>query len=82
MIGLTLAATLAGCNDKAPDKNFLIDTNVPADAEFESLPPDESSGVSVADNGVASDTRSPEERGDGDDMVRIVDDTSKNRSEQ
>lgn len=43
MIGLA-AAGLAACNaEPASNQDILIDTNVPADAEFETLPPDESS---------------------------------------
>jgi hypothetical protein len=47
LIGLA-AAGLAACG-KAPseDQNILIDTNVPADAEIEALPPDEGNGAPV-----------------------------------
>ena len=47
LIGLC-AAGLAACNaEPASNQDILIDTNVPADAEFETLPPDESSGTEV-----------------------------------
>jgi hypothetical protein len=38
------AAALAACNaEQGTNQDILIDTNVPADAEFETLPPDETS---------------------------------------
>ena len=43
LIGLC-AAGLVACNaEPSSNQDILIDTNVPADAEFETLPPDESS---------------------------------------
>lgn len=86
-IAVTLALTLGACGEKAPDQNYLIDTNVPANAQYEALPPDESAGIPPENRVTGGDTRTPEERGDGDDMVRIIDDTSNsdtsdNRSEQ
>ena len=79
------AGGLAACNSEpATNQDILIDTNVPADAEFETLPPDEGSGTPAEelDNESATtpDTRTPEESGDGDDMVNIIDDTSSNRN--
>lgn len=61
LIGLC-AAGLAACNaEPSSNQDILIDTNVPADAEFETLPPDESSGTpaeeldnSAADNAADS----------------------------
>lgn len=41
-----VAAMIAACSKQpATDQNVLIDTNVPADADVEALPPDESSGT-------------------------------------
>ena len=76
------AAGLVACNSEpSSNQDILIDTNVPADAEFETLPPDETVIPPPGDENVAvPDTRSPEERGDGGDMVNIVDDTGNNRS--
>lgn len=77
------AAGLASCGEQGGDQNILIATNVPADAEVETLPPDDSSGTPADQLGNdVPDRRSPEERGDGDDMVNIIDDTSSNRSGQ
>ena len=43
-----VGAALGACSEQAkPDQNVLIDTNIPADAEFEALPPDESSGMTA-----------------------------------
>ena len=58
LIGL-IAAGLAACNaEPSSNQDILIDTNVPADAEFETLPPDESSGTDVEnlDNEAAADS--------------------------
>lgn len=73
-------AALASCGEQGGDQNILIATNIPADAEVETLPPDESAAVPADATAGAVDNRSPEERGDGDDMVRIIDDTNGNRS--
>lgn len=74
------AAGLVSCGEQGGDQNILIATNVPADAEVETLPPDESAAVPADVPVGTGDNRSPEERGDGDDMVEIIDDTSGNRS--
>ena len=68
----TLAALLvAGCSDDAnPDQNVVITNTIPEGADIEAVPPNDS--VPEAN---AADPRSPEERGDGDDMVTIIDDT-------
>ena len=58
LIGLC-AGALVACNaEPASNQDILIDTNVPADAEFETLPPDESSGTPAEDldNEAAADS--------------------------
>ncbi len=51
-----VGAALGACSEQAkPDQNVLIDTNIPADAEFEALPPDETSGIPVGDLGNEGD---------------------------
>ena len=69
-----MALALPACQaEQQPDENQIItDINAAEPGDIEALPPDESVDP-IADN--AADTRSPEERGDGDDMVNIVDDT-------
>ena len=40
------SAVIGACSKQTtPDQNVLIDTNIPANAEIEALPPDESSGM-------------------------------------
>ncbi|MEO7655461.1 MAG: hypothetical protein ABIS23_07245 [Sphingomicrobium sp.] len=70
-----LALTLSACDrEAAPDEqNVIVDINRADPGEIETLPPDES--VEPAPPGDAADGRLPEERGDGDDMVNIIDDT-------
>lgn len=62
LIGLA-AAGLAACNtEPASNQDILIDTNVPADAEIETLPPDDSSGTPAEDldNEAAADSNDNE----------------------
>lgn len=60
--GIVLAlvgAALGACSEQAtPDQNVLIDTNIPADAEFEALPPDETSGIPADELGNNGDSAS------------------------
>lgn len=66
------AIGLAACSaENNPDQNVIITDTIPAGADIEALPPDEGSVADQDSNGL-----SPEEQGDGDDMVNIVDDTS------
>lgn len=69
-----MALALAACKaEQQPDENQLItDINAAEPGDIEALPPDESVDLPL---GNAADSRSPEERGDGDDMVNIIDDT-------
>lgn len=69
-----LALTLPACQgEQQPDENQVFtDINAAEPGDIEALPPDESVDL-PPDNAV--DPRSPEERGDGDDMVNIIDDT-------
>ena len=69
-----MALALPACEaEPQPDENQVItDINAAEPGDIEALPPDESVDP-VADDAV--DLRPPEERGDGDDMVNIVDDT-------
>ena len=69
-----LAIALPACQaEEQPDDNQLItDINAAEPGDIEALPPDESVDLPPEN---AADPRSPEERGDGDDMVNIVDDT-------
>lgn len=73
--GAALAFALAACNREAePDANVVItDINAADPGDIEALPPDESVDAPPPEDNV--DARPPEERGDGDDMVNIVDDT-------
>jgi hypothetical protein len=53
---LSLGALAAcGSKEEQPEQNFAIDTNVPADADLEALPADESSTTSSGElvNGAA-----------------------------
>ncbi len=76
LAGAAMATMLAACRaEQQPDDNQLItDINAAEPGDIEALPPDESVDL-PPDN--AADLRSPEERGDGDDMVNIVDDTNR-----
>ncbi len=69
-----MALALSACRaEPQPDENQVItDINAAEPGDIEALPPDESVDP-IADNEV--DLRAPEERGDGDDMVNIVDDS-------
>jgi PBP1b-binding outer membrane lipoprotein LpoB len=65
------ALFIAGCADDAnPDQNVVITNTIPEGADIEAVPPNDS----VPEEN-AVDPPSPEERGDGDDMVNIIDDT-------
>jgi hypothetical protein len=76
-VGAISIAVLACEAEQQPDDNQVItDINAAEPGDIEALPPDESVDL-PPDNG--ADPRSPEERGDGDDMVNIIDDTG-NRS--
>ena len=72
------AIALPACQaERQPDDNQVItDINAAEPGDIEALPPDESVDLPPEN---AADPRSPEERGDGDDMVNIIDDTG-NRS--
>ena len=72
------AIALPACQaEQQPDDNQVItDINAAEPGDIEALPPDESVDLPPEN---AADPRSPEERGDGDDMVNIIDDTG-NRS--
>ena len=62
LIGLCVAG-LAACNtEPVSNQDILIDTNVPADAEIETLPPDDSSGTPAEDldNEAAADSNDSE----------------------
>ena len=74
LAGTALALTLSACGrEEQPDQNQVItDINAAEPGDIEALPPDESVDL-PAEN--AADTRTPEERGDGDDMVNIIDDS-------
>ena len=69
-----MALALSACQaEPQPDENQVItDINAAEPGDIEALPPDESVDLPPEN---AVDLRSPEERGDGDDMVNIVDDT-------
>ena len=70
------ALALAGCSGEPnPDQNVVITNDIPPDAEIEAVPSDEGAPANA-------DERSPEERGDGDDMVNIIDDTGNGASNQ
>lgn len=73
-----LALILPACErEAAPDEqNVIVDINQADPGDIETLPPDESVDLPPANE---AGPRSPEERGDGDDMVNIIDDTG-NRS--
>jgi len=44
------SAVIGACSKQTtPDQNVLIDTTIPANAEIEALPPDESSGTPPGD---------------------------------
>ncbi|MGH6706417.1 MAG: hypothetical protein ACREBP_03345 [Sphingomicrobium sp.] len=47
IIGLAAIGLAACSKQSSPDQNILIDTNVPAGAEIEALPPDEGNGAPV-----------------------------------
>ena len=49
IVVLACALGLAACQEKQPsqDQNVIIDGNIPANADIEALPPDESSGTST-----------------------------------
>ena len=69
-MGLALPACQG---EQQPDDNQIItDINAAEPGDIEALPPGESVDLPPEN---AADPRSPEERGDGDDMVNIVDDT-------
>ena len=51
LLGLFGAGITACSKPSSPDQNILIDTNVPADADIEALPPDEGNGVSADEIG-------------------------------
>ncbi|MEO7602748.1 MAG: hypothetical protein ABIS39_05730 [Sphingomicrobium sp.] len=68
-----MALALPACQaEQQPDENQIItDINAAEPGDIEALPPDESVDLPPEN----ADPRSPEERGDGDDMVNIVDDS-------
>jgi hypothetical protein len=74
----SMAMILPACQaEQEPAENQVItDINAAEPGDIEALPPDESVDLPPEN---AADPRSPEERGDGDDMVNIIDDTG-NRS--
>lgn len=77
MLAMTAIALRACQAEQQPDDNQVItDINAAEPGDIEALPPDESVDLPPEN---AADPRSPEERGDGDDMVNIIDDTG-NRS--
>lgn len=83
-LALTLligSASLVACKPepKADDNAVITDINAADPGDIEAVPVDESSVPPPPvpmDNAI--DNRSPEERGDGDDMVNIIDDTNRN----
>jgi hypothetical protein len=43
--GLLIAAALSGCKNQQADQNVVITNEIPANADIEALPPDESTGT-------------------------------------
>lgn len=74
------AGTLTGCRSEqtAEGNSVITDINSADPGDIEAVPMDESSvpPPPIAEDN-AIDNRSPEERGDGDDMVNIIDDTNR-----
>ena len=81
LIVLGGAAALAACGaeTEAGNNAVITDINAADPGDIEAVPVDESSVPPPpipADNAI--DNRSSEERGDGDDMVNVIDDTNRN----
>lgn len=83
---IMLAALAGGCEREptAQSGNAVISDIKGADPrDIEAVPTDETAVPGYGQAPVQeADTRRPEERGDGDDMVEIIDDTASNRSDQ
>jgi hypothetical protein len=73
LIALVLAVTLGACGQKAPEnadnQDLAIEDNLvtglPANADIETLPPDESSGTSPAELNAGDDNPDVNDLGNG-----------------
>ena len=73
LAAVSLALPACERGGEPDEQNLIVDINQADPGDIETLPPDESVDPAPVANG--EDPRSPEERGDGDDMVNIIDDT-------